>query len=645
MNKIYQFKVYMKSSDANAIKQMNTGKHLYLKVTGKGEAQHLTVCKRGFCGRLWMWLGFGSSSMKKIARYIEKNQGHFKQAESAELASLKEKLGRYTAHHRHPKICKVALHILSQAKPVEKPEGPKLQEVAKEPEVSLKPSPVDFPAFRKITETKFKNSLPQDIEGLKGSELQASEQSRLKTYLQKGQEKQFDLIYFSTGWIGGKEDFNASLFPGFLLESLVQQKAINTIHLEIPEEKDGLDSFGELNLCLRRSGKFKEKPSIGSYDISRFRSGAIDGKADDALLNALEGYFAKALKSGATVVIGDHGNLLADSSKLIEVYNRLRAAHEGRIKYMRLDCGQNMLTQGAIDSGKYEESKAAEWTCYPNLLECTFDKPESLLTKKEQAIESFNRKFITSAPSRNKNAITMNAQRRVNKEIGTLLLDKEIAKFNAFMGQEKAGTHDVVYVCLGPGGETSQVWPGFVFQQLEKGKKIKTLIFEELHCKFEPHAFSFFDSFQKAYSEEAGELPFLDALEERYEVRQFLCGYPDHEKAVDTSELSIYTLIANLYWPTKKQVDDARALFETYLRRELEAGSTLVLGEHRGGMSLEMMTLYNQLLKEFPGKVKLVWAWGGCNLMTSEPLSGGDLNPTKREKPWTYYDNLRNCLI
>lgn len=56
--------------DLEAIQSFDTSQHLYLSVEGKGENQCLKAKERNWFGRLLMKLGWSSSSMSKVADYV-----------------------------------------------------------------------------------------------------------------------------------------------------------------------------------------------------------------------------------------------------------------------------------------------------------------------------------------------------------------------------------------------------------------------------------------------------------------------------------------------------------------------------------------------------------------------------------------------
>lgn len=651
----------LKIEDLTALKQMNPSKRLYLKVVGKGDRQHLTVCKRSFCGRVWMWLGFSSSSMKKIAAYILQNKEHFKQTTASNLSSLKEKLERFTAAHPLVKFAKRALKILSEAKPLpnEPPPSPRKPESISSKAEVIPPQPmplsVKSEGVIKQSAKKINESLPREvINSVDPEQSQISETARLQSYLERHNGTENALVYFSTGWRGGEEVEGPTtrLCPGFIFEALCKGITVQTILLEHPKETVGLSSLAFTReykdyINATKSEHHYDNMQVSSnfdtsYNLSRFRSGPYTPHMQPAL----ESYFEKALNKGSQVVIEDYGYSLEANVNLIELYNKLRAKFPGQISYLWRGRRQNVITKGPIDVASYDEKKAAEWTYYPNLFNCHLEKPKKFLDNKERVVEEFNRKFITSASAYNK--LFAQAPRpltRYNKEIGTQQMGNEINKLLTFLAKEPAGTHSLLYICIGAQGWADQIWPGFIFKHLEQGKKVKTLNFETLLGN---RAFGLEDHFnmmQKTYGAE--EVSFLDTLNENYDVHQFLCGYPDDENAVEND--TSYNCHFNMLWPKQEQITEAYRALEKYLRRELKAGVTVVLGEHRGYLggwiANSFIFLYDDLLEEFPGQVKLLWGYNNNNCYTDKEVTENDLDFQNRTAIWTYHERLRDCFI
>lgn len=393
----------MKDTDLAAIQQINTQNHLYLRVKGKGDTQRLAICKRGFLGRTWMWLGLSSSSMKKIASYIAKNADEFKTLDSDSSKTIKEKLTHFNQRHKNKKVT-AALNVLNSTSTAE--------------------------------------------------------------------------------------------------------------------------------------------------DISN--SSAL----------------------GAGVHFTD------------------------------------------------------------------YVPPARLLTDHDEQIQDFNDKFNLSAPTQPQITGPRNAP---NKDECHRVLEAERRKLNAFSQYAEVGTHDIVYLCIGAGDKTDQIWPGFVFDAVSHDKKIKTLLFEQFKLGVDQN--NFYEKMAAlSNEEEMGSL--TPKLQDNYHVYQFSCGYPDDEDSRDQEPA--YLMTGNVLWESQKHLHESKDLLEAYIRKELEQGKTIVLGEHRGligDMGHQTITLYNQLREEFPNQVHFLWGWGSCNLMTSKKIEEDDCQPAPPTEAWTYFASLKDCFL
>lgn len=63
----------MKVQDFKAIQDYNPTENKYLTVVKDKSGEHLEVKERSFLGKIWMKLGFSSSSLEKVANYVNKN--------------------------------------------------------------------------------------------------------------------------------------------------------------------------------------------------------------------------------------------------------------------------------------------------------------------------------------------------------------------------------------------------------------------------------------------------------------------------------------------------------------------------------------------------------------------------------------------
>lgn len=97
------------SNDALAIKNFNTKEHRYLSVVKKGREKCLIVRHHSWLGRLWMWLGWSSSSMEKIIHYIASKKDKFCSLSDPLKLKLLSKVKKY--QKTHPKFLSISLNL------------------------------------------------------------------------------------------------------------------------------------------------------------------------------------------------------------------------------------------------------------------------------------------------------------------------------------------------------------------------------------------------------------------------------------------------------------------------------------------------------------------------------------------------------
>lgn len=143
-----------------AIEHYNPKTNIYLKVVGDGPNEHLEAVKICWLGRILMWLGWTSASMKKVANYIACNMDGlcktwFEQAQKisksqSSFGDLVSRVSRYDK--KHPKyITGLTLHIVktyaewlsSINKPQTNPTTSAAVPVSKEPDAApIVPAPI-----------------------------------------------------------------------------------------------------------------------------------------------------------------------------------------------------------------------------------------------------------------------------------------------------------------------------------------------------------------------------------------------------------------------------------------------------------------------------------------------------------------------
>ena len=209
-----------------------------------------------------------------------------------------------------------------------------------------------------------------------------------------------------------------------------------------------------------------------------------------------------------------------------------------------------------------------------------------------------------------------------------ILYHKEIEKLQSFLSEQiKAPIDmDVTYICVGHGGVREQVWPGFIFEALQSGKKVNTYLFENgwkysMDPDYEDVLVEYKNYLKADLEEEA--LQKFNTLT----VKQFLCGFPNNKGNDDDFEesmqdmmkdLYVHDQMANIFWKNRQQVTNVLDTFNQYIEKILSEGKTVVLGDHTGWIQIDddLVARYNQWVKKYPGQIHFVWGWDGCNLMT-----------------------------
>ncbi len=128
----------MNTGDITQLEALKNSKNCFLKVEEEGLHQRLKAVKKGWFGRLWMWIGFSSASMSKVAEYIRKNQQSL--APSQEWSLLQSKMERYATKHFYTKKIRVAIEILKDKNPT-KPHQTPIEEPHSDPNTT--PPPLD----------------------------------------------------------------------------------------------------------------------------------------------------------------------------------------------------------------------------------------------------------------------------------------------------------------------------------------------------------------------------------------------------------------------------------------------------------------------------------------------------------------------
>lgn len=235
------------------------------------------------------------------------------------------------------------------------------------------------------------------------------------------------------------------------------------------------------------------------------------------------------------------------------------------------------------------------------------------------------------------------------KKIARTLYHQEVEKLQSFLIEKVANPvqMDVAYICIGHGSVEEQVWPGFVFDALQTGKKVEVYLFESGWKYSDPtseHLLQEYKHYLKTNPDEKA-IQKLSSLS----IQQFLCGFPRPDLRDDFFEESMsqqgkdtYPFMGNIFWKSRQQAIDASKNFNQYIEKILSEGRKVVLGDHRGHIDTNdaLVVIYNQMVKKYSGQIYFLWGWHQCNLMTQQPLEQNDLNPEKHSFPWIYHEHL-----
>ena len=93
----------MNKTDALAMTQFDSKKHLLVAVVGEGKAQHLETRQLGLFGRFFRWLGllYRNTTPEKVATYVNERMKSWAKEDVPAASKLMEKLQHY--HQNHPK--------------------------------------------------------------------------------------------------------------------------------------------------------------------------------------------------------------------------------------------------------------------------------------------------------------------------------------------------------------------------------------------------------------------------------------------------------------------------------------------------------------------------------------------------------------
>jgi hypothetical protein len=241
--------------------------------------------------------------------------------------------------------------------------------------------------------------------------------------------------------------------------------------------------------------------------------------------------------------------------------------------------------------------------------------------------------------------------------------DRECRRFIGVLVNQALGVNnaDIIYICIGHGGVAEQVWPGFVLNGLQEGKKVHLILLEDRH------------NYPRCRQIEERQVPCLasDDVARQYvnyplkngllysglhnlSVDQFLCGIPSHQtKAFDKmpiEERLRYQKGGDKYgaicWQKDEWIQNVRRMLPFFVKKMLEQGKHVILGDHSGPLRMQdlLVITYNDLRKIYPDHLRFLWGYAGFNRMTKkEPITredigiGNGFNIPPATKIWRYY--------
>ena len=228
---------------------------------------------------------------------------------------------------------------------------------------------------------------------------------------------------------------------------------------------------------------------------------------------------------------------------------------------------------------------------------------------------------------------------------------RDIERLEVYLHElnELKTTPDLVYLCIGAGKDApDQVWPGFVFDAINKGKNVLVIDFEQHINDTITHG--------KEQMKELYEMGHPSSGKEgTCSAQIFACGWPvrsleEYYDGLNQEQRKFYPTIhppAGI-WPGIK-IASFMFKLQTLANRMLEEGKTLVIGDHRGCFDAQdsAIEFYNECVEKRPGNVHLLCGYFGLNVITHETIDD-DFEFKNLEQPlygWTKYHRLLDCQL
>lgn len=229
------------------------------------------------------------------------------------------------------------------------------------------------------------------------------------------------------------------------------------------------------------------------------------------------------------------------------------------------------------------------------------------------------------------------------------LYHAEIQKFETFLEEEMKETSndDLVYFCAGHGSVHEQVWPGFVFEALQKDQKVKTILVEQgfKYPEFRQGYAAMITHYEGNYLDQE---PDIIKKFQNFSVNQFLCGLVSSNDRFE-SDKKVNPDISKPVWRSKEQVNHVVELIPQYLEKLLSEGKQVVIGDHQQYITENdfLVKVYNGLIEKYPDQLHFLWGWQRTNALTDKIITKSTIDegsyPEAPESPkenWKKYDNL-----
>lgn len=198
----------------------------------------------------------------------------------------------------------------------------------------------------------------------------------------------------------------------------------------------------------------------------------------------------------------------------------------------------------------------------------------------------------------------------------------QVEKLLSFLENEKAKNceqlADLTYFTSGFGDSTDQIWPGFIFETLDKNQSTQIIGFEVPGQAYDPLCCLTHIKMQyEKYSGWSQKEKTLDnSAYSKISFNQFSTGYPcSYTQAGNSKKMSIN----NFCWPAKEKIEEAKNLIHDYIEKLLQNNKKVVLGWHCD-RTLEIGELYNDFAKRYPGQIYFCIGHEGANVITNKLL-------------------------